>query len=284
MKVADPRDGVPWQLIAKPTGPNADVLQKGQPDWTSIPLAGSRMVRMSGATVLKREESKNELPIIRIPKVAWEGWMAPELHDAVGIHFHEYVTDDLVRLLVTLHKVPPDEPEGEDQKKTDGREVIPGTRLEATLLTPVVFSLDQSVVVRVDPLEEDKADGRAQHEYGHALASQEVLLAVLKGPQDWNPNACTGRRSQVAYYYRRELIGRNWTGYKQGVGKLATLRTSIVLVPPTRWSMLIPLPPERITQKHIDRFNDMIVNVGGTFAAADRAAQEAYHARYGPYE
>lgn len=283
-KSADPRDGVPWVLIARPIGPNAERLQEGQPEWSSIPLDGDSMIRLSGATVLKREDTKDKLPIVKIPKVAWDGWMSPELRDAVGIHFHEFVTDDLARVLITIHKVPPDDPEGAPPDKKGDRKVKSGARLEATLLTPVVFSLDQSVAVRVDPLEEKRADDRAQHEFGHARASQEVLLGVLRGPQDWSPQKCIGRRSNVAYYYRRELIGRNWQGFKGGVGKLATLRTSIVLVPPTRWSILLPLPPERVTQKHIDHFNDMIVNVGGAFAQADRAAQEAYHSRYGSYE
>src|SRR5262249_26273726 len=149
---------------------------------------------------------------------------------------------------------------------------------------PVIYGLDQSIVVRTDSLHKELADSRGQHETGHADLAFKVFLAVLKGPQDWKPQYCTGRRSQVEYYWKREQIGRSWDGYGDGAGKLATLRTSIVLVPPTRWSMLLPIPPERVTQKHIQAFNDSIVLLGPQFAEADNLAQAKFHARHGAFE
>ena len=48
--------------------------------------------------------------------------------------------------------------------------------------------------------------------------------------------------------------------------------------------MLLPIPPERVTSKHIQRFNDSIVLIGDSFAATDRLAQERFHAEHGAYE
>jgi hypothetical protein len=172
----------------------------------------------------------------------------------------------------------------EDAANGDSYSPVVGTRIEATLLAPVVYSLDQTVVAREDPLDKQKAIRRGEHELGHAELSQQVLIAVLHGPQDWDPDRCTGRRSQIEYYWKREQIGRSWKGLRGGVGKVAALRTSVVLVPPTRWSMLLPIPPERVTQKHIDQFNEAIVMIGESFASTDRLAQERFHAEHGEYE
>ena len=48
--------------------------------------------------------------------------------------------------------------------------------------------------------------------------------------------------------------------------------------------MLVPIPPERVTAKHLQEFNEAIVKVGPTFAATDRAAQKKFHAEHGEYE
>ncbi len=142
----------------------------------------------------------------------------------------------------------------------------------------------ESIVVREDALKKELAASRGAHESGHADLSQQVFVAVLAGPQDWNPRFCKGRRSRVEYYWKREQIGRSWTGYRDGAAKLLTLRTTIALVPPTRWSMLVPIPPERVTAKHLQEFNDTIVQIGGTFEATDHAVQEKFHAKHGEYE
>jgi len=232
----------------------------------------------------KAEEATNSpdaMPVIEMPDALWKKWMAVDLQEVVGIHFHELVSDDAARILYTLHKVPPDGPDG---KPLAGEPGVSGTRIEATLLAPVTYCLDQSIVVREDPLKKELAASRGEHESGHVDVSQQVFLAVLAGPQDWNPRYCKGRRSRVEYYWKREQIGRSWKGYRNEVGKLLTLRTSIALVPPTRWSMLLPIPPERVTAKHLQEFNDAIVRIGPSFEATDHAAQERFHSQHGEYE
>ncbi|MCZ6699552.1 MAG: hypothetical protein O7D94_11520, partial [Planctomycetota bacterium] len=95
---------------------------------------------------------------------------------------------------------------------------------------------------------------------------------------------CTGRRSEVHYYWKREQIGRTWSGYDRERGKLASQRTTLVLVPPTRWSLMLPVPPERVTQKQIQAFNDSIVMTGARFGKLDRVAQARFHADHGAFE
>ncbi len=275
----DPRDGVPWKLMVTPSGKNADLWQRGLPNVRSL-VSHSHASKLLVDRV-RIEQEQDTLPVINVPEILWKQWMSPDLHEVVGIHFHEFITNDVARILYTLHKVPPDKPNSASSDAPDNQGPR-GVRIEATLLAPILFSLDQSIVIRVDPLEKEKAEGRAEHELGHAGISQEVFLAVLRGPQDWDDSRCIGRRSQLAYYWRIERIGRSWDGYRRGIGKIATLRTSVVLVPPTRWSMMLPIPPERVTQKHLQTFNDNIVRL--PFPRCDREAQRRFHARHGTYE
>ncbi|GMU32867.1 MAG: hypothetical protein HS101_04910 [Planctomycetia bacterium] len=267
------RDGVPWELIVTPAGSGESEWKKGQ---ALAPLPGLSAERSGADKPLKDE---NAIPVIEMPDILWKKWMSRELHDVVGIHFHELVTDDHARILFTLHKVPPDLPDG-----TAPESEIYGTRIEATLLAPVQFNLDQTVVARADPLDKNRVVSRGEHELGHAQLSQSVIVAVISGPQDWDPTRCIGRRSRIEYYWKREQIGRSWSGYRDRTRKILALRTSIVLVPPTRWSMMLPIPPERVTQKHIQSFNDSIVSVARQFAEADRLAQERFHAEHGAFE
>lgn len=277
-KAAASRDGVPWELTVTPSKENAG-------DWHADRLVQQRpAVAMVARERRKPDEATkrpDSMPVIEMPDAVWKKWMGSDLQDVVGIHFHELVSDDKARILYTLHKVPPDGPDG---KPLAGEPGVSGTRIEATLLAPVTYCLDQTIVVREDPLKKELAAARGEHEAGHADVSQLVFLAVLGGPQDWNPRYCKGRRSRIEYFWKREQIGRSWKGYRNEVGKLLTLRTSIALVPPTRWSMLVPIPPERVTAKHLQEFNDAIVNIGPTFAATDRAAQEKFHSQHGAYE
>jgi hypothetical protein len=219
---------------------------------------------------------------VEIPDVLWRQWMAADLQDVVGIHFHEMVSNDVARILYTLHKVPPDPRPG--PRPPPPHAGASGTRVEATLLAPVTYHLDQAVVVRKDARRPELAGRRAAHELGHAALSRQVFHAVLAGPQDWNPTYCMGRRSRIEYYWKREMIGRSWEGFRGGLGKLLTTRTTVVLVPPTRWSLMLEMPPERVTQRQIDAFDDAIVRLGPQFAALDGAAQAEFHARHGAYE
>lgn len=284
VKSPTPVGGVPWELIATPTTPLPEGWRKG----IGLEAAGFSIGPRRGDVRLKAQPLESPIPIVEIPDVLWKQWMASDLQDAVGIHFHEVVTNDLARLLLTVHRVDSDEPPMLDAPARGKQPLRPpdarGTRLEATLLAPVMFSLDQSIAVRKDPLRPERAGRRGLHELGHAEVAQQVFFGTLAGPQDWKPQYCTGRRSRIEYYWKRETIGRPWEGHRRGVGELATLRTSVVLVPPTRWSIMLPVPPERVTQKQIQEFNDAIVRVSQLFIAADAAAQERYHALHGAYE
>lgn len=277
-----PRDGVPWELVVTPGGREAASWNRGDPTWKSLPAPATTTGRLIGDRLLAERNTAN-IPVVEIPEVVWKQWMAADLQQAVGIHHHDLVTDDTARILYTLHKVPPDNPDGRSPAAGSYRGRV-GVRIEATLLAPLTFSLDQTILLRVDPLEKDKVKGRAEHELGHALASQEVFLDVLRGPQDWNVEQCGGRRSRVEFYWKREVVGRSWEGYRDGVAKVATLRTTVALVPPTRWSLLLPIPPERVTQKRLDDFNDSIVHLWAAYEKADRAAQARFHSTHGEYE
>lgn len=277
------RDGVPWRLIVTPAGAEAMKWQMGGAHQPVVALHAARV----GAGEVRNEK---DIPVIEMPQTVWRQRMGADLQDVVGVHFHEYVSNDVARILYTIHKVPPDNLEGTSSDSVyDGKS---GTRIEATLLAPVIWHLDQSIVVRVDnettPQKEEQERQtayRVGHELGHAGVSQEVLPIVIAGPQTWNPQYCEGRRSEVVYYWKRELIGRSWVGYRSGGGgKIATLRTTIAVVPPTRWSLLLPIPPQRVTRKHLEQFNDQIVLLGPQLNAADKAAQEKFHAHHGEYD
>jgi len=274
---APPRDGVPWELTVAPARGRED-------DWTrgigGLPPALRSVEKRAPDVVIGPPLPPKH--VIVIPDVLWKRWMAADLQDVVGIHFHEVVSTDVARILFTLHKIPPDSPPGPRPPPEHAGPT--GTRIEATLLTPFTLHLDQAIVVREDPLNKDLATARAAHEEGHADISRQVFFAVLAGPQDWQPRYCTGRRSRVEYYWKQERIGRSWPGYQDGEGKLLTTRTTVALVPPTRWSLMLPIPPERVTQTHLQAFNDSIVHVSQMFAELDQRAQERFHAEHGSFE
>jgi hypothetical protein len=284
VKSPRPAGGVPWELIVTPTAPLPEGWRKG----VGLEAAGFSIGPGQGDVRLRAQPMNSPVPIVEMPEELWKQWMASDLREAVGVHFHEVVTNDVARLLLTVHRVDSGEPPPLDAplrgKEPPDPPAPRGTRLEATLLAPVMFSLDQSIAVRKHARRPERAAVRGAHELGHAEVSQKVFFATLSGPQDWKPQYCTGRRSRIEYYWNREKIGRTWEGHRRGVGELATLRTSVVLVPPTRWSMMLPVPPERVTQKQIQDFNDAIVRVSPLFNAADAAAQEHYHALHGAYE
>lgn len=275
---AVPRDGVPWELIATPAGKDAANWSRGQAG--AVPAFAREARPMADVPV----ETTTRLlgNAVVMPDALWKSWMARDLQDVVGIHFHEVVSTDEASILFTIHKIPPDPPPG--QRPPEPQRGPSGARIEATLLRPVAMHLDQAIAVRDDPLNKSLAAARAAHEAGHAEVSRQVLFAVIAGPQDWNVQYCTGRRSRIEYYWQQARIGRTWEGYRHSEGKLLTTRLSVVLVPPTRWSMMLPVPPERVTQRQVQAFNDAIVHMSQTFAVVDRAAQGRFHAEHGEFE
>ncbi len=252
--------GVPWTLFAEPLG---DEARRWQPSAT-FQTAG-----------LMRE-----MPVVQIPDVLWEQWFDGSMQDVVGIHYHEFVTSDLARVLVTIHKEPPDGPNG----RLPADKAPLGTRLEATLMTPVTYGIDQTLMVRRQLRQEGAIPSRIAHEQAHAEVSLNVLLETLAGPQDWNPESRAGRRSTLAWYWRKERIGRGWDGCRDGRQQFSALRTSIALVPPTRWSKLLPKPPQDVSLADLQAFNDEVVHLDAAFAARDRAAQDRLHRSHGAYE
>lgn len=290
IKAATAADGVPWELIVTPAGDDATAWQRGDALQPVPPAPAAQIATSLARTAQADPQRPIEIPSIEIPQTVWKQRMDASLQDVVGIHYHEFVSDDVARVLYTLHKVPPDNPDGSPPAPGSypGKS---GTRIEATLLAPIEWHLDQTIVIRSDnetvPVEHERnqlAQARREHEAGHAGVSQQVFIDGLRGPQDWSVQYCTGRRSHLVFFWKRELIGRSWDGYQGGAGKLLTLRTTIALVPPTRWSKLLPIPPERVTAEHLQSFNDEIVKLGPVLAAADRAAQEAFHSHHGEYE
>jgi len=257
-RAPDPRDGVPWVLTARPVGPDADQWRP-QAEFQPIVQADS-------------------VPIARVPSVLWKSWFGPDMQDVVGIHYHEFTTNDLARVLVTIHKVPADPPDG-----TQGPPPV-ATRLEATLLTPLTYSIDQTIVVRTERDDPGAVTYRTDHERGHAAVSLDVLLDTLAGPQDWNPSANAGRRATLAWFWRSSKIYRRWDSYRGGKYDLATLRTSITLVPPTRWSKLIPTPPERLDPAEVQRLNDDVVLLTEQFFKLDRNEQQRFHSAHGEFD
>lgn len=256
-----PRDAVPWIVRAEPIGPDKGRFRP-QAEWTA--LAGMHAI-----------------PVVKMPDELWRGWFDADLQDVVGIHYHEFVTGDLARVLVTIHKVPADGPDGQPPADHAG---VRGTRLEATLMTPVTYHLDQTLVVRREKGQDQVMQDRIDHEQGHAEQSLVALLETLAGPQDADAYRCTGRRSTVAWYWQARKFGRPWEGYRDGRSTMAALRTSITLAPPTRWTKLLPVPPEKLTAADIQRFNDEIVHLDATFAENDRRVQDAFHQRCGAFE
>lgn len=259
-----PADSVPWRLHARPIGENERTWRPAS-SWALV-------------------ERTTAIPVIRVPPVLWDKWVDPTMRDVVGIHFHELTTRDLARVLITVHEVSTSADRSDDAWAN--RSVVPrrATRLEATLMTPVTFRLEQSIAILADPKDEATAKDREDHERGHGAKSLEAMLTVLAGPQTWSPQRSTGRRSTLAWYWKSEKLGRRWEAFREGQGELLTLRTSIALVPPTRWSKLLPKPPEALEPEDIRTFNEELVHLDAAFVVADRQIQEAFHAEHGAYE
>jgi len=294
----NPRDGVPWELVVTPDPENDQGWQKGDP-LQGLPtypvLSDEQQLKMRQHLTVKRKKVRRQkkpegpisIPVIKLPEFVWRSRFPEDFTRVVGVHYHEYVSEDYAQILFTIHKVPPDPVDGRPPAEQNSKS---GTRLEATLMMPLLWHLDQTIVVRDDNMQiPNKAQrtpvtqSRIDHEWGHADVSRKVFVRGLQGPQDWNPEVLTGRRMRMAFYWKRELIGRTWDGYQKGEEKLRTLRTTIALVPPTRWSKMLPIPPERVTQRHIDKFNEEIVEVGPILSALDKKAQDEFHAHHGSY-
>jgi len=256
-KNPSPGDSVPWILRARPTG--HDALAYLAP----------------GAFSPDRQVAS--IPLVKIPPQVWRAWFDPSMQDVVGIHFHEFVTDDLARVLITIHKVPADAPNGSPTTPI-------ATRLEATLLTPLTFSVDQTIVVRGHPRDLAAVDERIAHERGHGQVTLKILLDTLAGPQTWDPENGTGRRSTLEWLWKTGPVYRKWDTYRAGRYDLKTLRTSITLVPPTRWSKLIPVPPDKLDPREIEKFNNEIVHLDGRFNLLDGKAQSDFHAGHGSFQ
>jgi len=285
---ADPAEGVPWRLMARPLSQLATRLQPGD--------------------VFRTAALAESIPVIEVPAQLWGRWFDADMNDVVGIHYHECQVGGPARVLVTVHQFPAEPRDG--LKPGEHRERT-GTRLEATLLTPLAIYLDQSVVVRAEGIgvvrgaerrphtevppdrpvigkkprdQQGGAAGRVIHERGHAELSIQMLIATLAGPQTWSPRECSGQRSTIAFYWESSRTQRPWEGFHGGAGKLYTQRITIHLTPPTRWSLLIPLPPDEVTQRQIEQFNDWAVLPQSRFVDLDREAQKRFHALHGEFE
>src|SRR5262249_44629267 len=188
----------PWRLIATPQSSLAEKLKP--------------------ADQFRPPERILDVPVTRVPEHLWQQWFDPAMKEVVGIHYHQFIAEGLADLLITIHKVPPDGPDGKPPKEYTGKR---GTRIEATLLRPLSYHLDQTIVVRAaGDADKDRgiADKRMNHERGHGQLSLVTLLATLAGPADWKLNECTGHRSTMAWYWRSEEEGPRGGGGKRGHG------------------------------------------------------------------
>src|SRR5262249_26228565 len=97
----NPRDGVAWELICTPIEP----LPKGWAKGRGGEAAGFRPLQGGNGDIRIRGTGRLGLPfpIVEVPDVLWKQWMTTDLRDVVGIHFHEAASDDLARILITLH-------------------------------------------------------------------------------------------------------------------------------------------------------------------------------------
>ncbi len=282
------RDGVPWRLIATPLSELAERLRPAE-------------------TFYPKQQVK-DVPAVRVPDNLWPQWFPGDMQDVVGIHYHQFLTTGEANILITVHKVPTDGPDGKPAADYAGR---PGTRLEATLMQPLTIYLDQTIVARAPAIgstrkstlrrpkrtngdpphlrkqasdKTESVDERTAHERGHGEQSLSVLISALAGPQTWNTGDCTGQRSALSWYWEPRKVTRRWSDYHGGTGKLPAQRIAITLVPPTRWSKLIPLPPDDVSQKQIEAFNDWCAFPEARFIAIDKKIQAQFHAQHGQFE
>lgn len=255
--VPNPEDGVFWNIVA-----------------TS--LEGRYGADHPGEE-MDYEAYAREIPVLRVPEHLWDEWVDGKMSQAVGIHYHDLQSFDAARVLYTrfAHPAKPNE-----QGPRRGKQ---GTRVEGTLLLPVSWWLDQTIVVRVDG-KSKVLEGRIQHERGHAANAVKDLARTIAGPNNWDESKGRGQKCRLVWRWRTEKIARPWEGFFSGKKPILTLRTYIDVVPPTRWSMLTDRSVEAVTDRQIKAFNDSLILISERYEKTRAASAEAFHKDHGQYE
>jgi hypothetical protein len=248
----DPLQTVPWRVI-----------------YESLEDAGLRPGGSFRPPLLAKT-----VPVIEVPEELWGGWMGEGFHDVLGVLFAELYTPPDVNILFSAH------PQVDDS----GTPVSPTrSRLEATLLTPMVFSLDLAIAIRHADDPPHNAY-RLEHEQGHAEHTLQDLVNTLLGPQDWDLAEGKGRRCELTFRWRDKLIRRTWKEYRGGEEPLQTRRVYVIVLPPTRWSQLFDKPAEDITQDDHVAFNEHLIKLQSRFRANWERSRLLFHEQHGAGE
>lgn len=214
------------------------------------------------------------VPVIEVPEQLWGRWMGEEFHDVLGVLFAELYTPPDVNILFSAHTEVDD----------SGMPVSPTrSRLEATLLTPMVFTLDVAIVIR--QIEDPRRNAyRLEHEQGHAEHTLQDLINTVAGPQDWSVAEGNGRRCQLTFRWRDKLFKRTWREFRGGEESLQTRRFYVTVLPPTRWSQLFDKPAENVTQADHLAFNEHLIKLQSRYRANWERSRLLFHQQHGAGE
>jgi len=248
-------DSVPWEIIYEP-----DVEAEIQ----DFP-----------AEQFDSHEHTLRVPVLKIPDDLWDEWFDETLQDVAGIHLPYMGRMDLSHILFTSHHQP---------AVADGAGATePASRIEATLLVPITWMIDQVIIVRKTSRRGD-VQNRIEHERAHATTAVTDLVEAITGPQTWEPATGTGRRSNLVWWWRYEKTYRTWGRYREGKHKVAVLRTYVTVLPPTRWSQQFPKPKGDITPADALGLNRGITRVTARYNALRASHQREVHKTLGDYE
>jgi len=135
----NPQDGVPWELVVSPDPENDQGWQQGNPQLglPQYPVLSDEQQKQLRVQMRQKKKKPNQpqvplsIPVIKLPEFVWRSRFPEDFTRVVGVHYHEYVSEDFAQILFTIHKVPPDGPDGKPPAEHNGNF---GTRIEATLM------------------------------------------------------------------------------------------------------------------------------------------------------
>ena len=216
------------------------------------------------------DEHVLRIPVLPVPNGLWDNWFAEKLQDVAGIHYPRMERRNPSRLLLTVH---PEPTSTADES---------ASRIEATLLVPITWSIDQAIIVR-RTAHRPEVDARLHHERAHAVSTVMDLVESIVGPQTWDNDEASGRRSGIKWLWRYEMVTGTVDWYRDGKKKLRMLRTYVTVVPPSRWSMRLAKSRSEITPEEMRAFNVDILNVGARYARRREAQRDEVHKKLGVY-
>ena len=210
------------------------------------------------------------VPVLKVPNDLWDNWFAERLQDVAGIHYPQMMRRNRSRLLLTAHP------------ETTSTAESPASRIEATLLIPITWSIDQAIIVR-RTAHLPEIDARVRHERAHAVSTAIDRAEAIVRPLPRAHGEASGRRSEVVWLWRYEMITATVDWYRDGKKKLRMLRTYVTVVPPSRWSMRLAKSRSEITPEEMRAFNVDILHVGARYAIRRDAQRDDVHKKLGAY-